>query len=304
MTIQSTKDHLRATWPVDALLVAYLSVSALVMIRLGTATPNILTLHAAGCLVIAGARIALDRQARGASPLGGLLQMVHLNYPVVMAMLLYLELDRLLPLAGGHLYDNVVQGWEQALFGESPALWLSRRLPSLLLSEYLHFCYLAYYLLILTLLIPLLRRGRWWEAQTLQLVTAATYLTGFVCFSVFPVEGPRLVYPPLDESIRGPLWALCHYLAGQGAAAAAAFPSGHVALATVLLILSWRWQRSVFWAVLPVAGGLILATVYGRFHYAVDALAGMALAAVMVALGSAVQGRVTSACPTPGANPE
>ena len=51
-----------------------------------------------------------------------------------------------------------------------------------------------------------------------------------------------------------------------------------------------------------VAGGLILATVYGRFHYAVDALAGMALAATMVTLAQAVQRRVTSASPQLEAN--
>ncbi len=61
-----------------------------------------------------------------------------------------------------------------------------------------------------------------------------------------------------------------------GSAKGAAFPSSHVAGAVVIWLLAWKLSRGVFWAFAPVVPALILGTVYGGFHYAVDALAGVA----------------------------
>jgi hypothetical protein len=53
-------------------------------------------------------------------------------------------------------------------------------------------------------------------------------------------------------------------------------------VATVILLVNLGYERR--WAVwlLPLYLGLVFATVYGRFHYAVDVLAGWALALAIV----------------------
>jgi membrane-associated phospholipid phosphatase len=52
-----------------------------------------------------------------------------------------------------------------------------------------------------------------------------------------------------------------------------------------VLIVAWRRLRWLFWILLPVATLLIVSTVYCRYHYAVDVLAGIALAFATVPLG-------------------
>jgi membrane-associated phospholipid phosphatase len=58
----------------------------------------------------------------------------------------------------------------------------------------------------------------------------------------------------------------------------AAFPSLHAAVSLVVLVCAWRHLRVWFWTLLPFVLGLWASTLYLRHHYAVDLLAGFALA--------------------------
>jgi membrane-associated phospholipid phosphatase len=56
----------------------------------------------------------------------------------------------------------------------------------------------------------------------------------------------------------------------------AAFPSSHVGVTLVLLLLAWRsGSRRLFYWVLPFLLLMCLATVYIRAHYAIDVFAGL-----------------------------
>ena len=48
---------------------------------------------------------------------------------------------------------------------------------------------------------------------------------------------------------------------------------------------------------LPFTTGLILATVYGQFHYAVDALAGLAVAALVLTVMQTAEARAPHLAP-------
>ncbi len=203
---------------------------------------------------------------------------LHDLYPLLLVPLLYFELDLLSQIAGGKVYDELVLVWENALFGETPALWLSERFPCLWFSEFCHACYLCFYLLIPALAFRLYGRP---EFHRFLLGVESVYLISFLIQIVFPVLGPRPLLPPLAPELQGPMWWLCHYLAGQGAAAAAAFPSSHVAIGAAVAVGSFRFDRASFPFFAIVFFGLSIATVYGRFHYAVDGLAGVALVALV-----------------------
>jgi len=53
----------------------------------------------------------------------------------------------------------------------------------------------------------------------------------------------------------------------------------------LVLFLSWRLHRRVFWGLLPFAIGLILGTMYLRYHYVVDVLAAVLLVPVSLVSG-------------------
>ena len=74
-------------------------------------------------------------------------------------------------------------------------------------------------------------------------------------------------------------------MSARGGARGGAFPSAHVSGALVVLLVAWRHHRRLAVALVPIVVGLIVATVYGRFRYAVDAIAGIGLALTVVGLG-------------------
>lgn len=177
------------------------------------------------------------------------------------------------------LFESTVVGWEKMIWGDfSPAMQWCKLWPSLYFSEVLHVCYLTYYLMMPILIARLLYRQREDLARLAGTAAVVSLVTCYAVADVFPVQGPRPLYPPLPADLHGPVWTFCHSLLKQGAAGAAAFPSGHTALAMVTAFVGWRWDRKL----LPLYGlwavGVAAATVYGRFHYSVDVLGGVFVA--------------------------
>ena len=66
------------------------------------------------------------------------------------------------------------------------------------------------------------------------------------------------------------------------------FPSGHTMVLTAVLLEARRRSRKTFRVFLPFALGLFAATVYCRYHYVADVLAGFALAFAAVPVGNAL----------------
>jgi membrane-associated phospholipid phosphatase len=61
------------------------------------------------------------------------------------------------------------------------------------------------------------------------------------------------------------------------------FPSGHTELTLLVLFYAHRFHTKVFWWLLPLGIGVIISTVYLRYHYVMDVVAG-ALVAVLVVM--------------------
>ena len=207
--------------------------------------------------------------------------------PLLVMPLLYSELPLLnQSLYDGHYFDEIVIGWERALFGFEPARAFARAAPWPWLSESLHAAYVSYYFIIYAppLLIGWLR-GR--DALrdtvfTLSLVFFAHYLF----FVWFPVEGPYYRFTgPGGAIAEQPVYRLTHAILDAGASRGAAFPSSHVGVSVAASVLCWRWLRPAAPFVTVLTLALALGTVYGGFHYAIDAILG-GLFGLALALGA------------------
>ena len=107
----------------------------------------------------------------------------------------------------------------------------------------------------------------------------------YLFFVLFPVDSPYYRFDRLAAPLAGhPFFDLVHAMSARGGARGGAFPSAHVSGAVVVLLVAWRHQRRLAIGLAPIVLGLIVATVYGRFHYAVDAIAGIGLALTVVGL--------------------
>jgi membrane-associated phospholipid phosphatase len=64
------------------------------------------------------------------------------------------------------------------------------------------------------------------------------------------------------------------------------FPSLHVAISFVVWLYTWRNSKRLFWILSPIILSLWISTVYLRYHYLVDCLAGLLLAPLSYALAN------------------
>ncbi len=203
-------------------------------------------------------------------------------------------------------FDHVVCGWEQRLFGCQPSLLLSTWLPYKAVSELLDLGYASYYpIIVFTILFYFCCRRKLFQRAAF--VVMGSFLLLYVVFIFFPVAGPTFYFRAVGVDVieQGVFPSIGHYFSSHNDLAAdclptpgwqqglmwkavetakwagerptAAFPSSHIGVTTVCMLLLWRsGNRRVFWTVFPLSALMFFATVYIQAHYAVDAIAGLA----------------------------
>ena len=120
---------------------------------------------------------------------------------------------------------------------------------------------------------------RFW---TVMVSTAIAHYSVYVISVLLPVESPYFSLAALNaEPLAGGYsTALITWIERLARVHGAAFPSAHVAGSMVALVASWHYRRWLFWITLPFFLSMCVATVYGRYHYVADVLAGLAVGAI------------------------
>lgn len=203
-------------------------------------------------------------------------------YPLVVLGGLYSVIG-IINLDEAHAYDLTVQQWEAALFGMQPSYAWIRAWPNLLVSWILHLCYLGYYLMLYGSPLGLWLGGRRHAARVTILAVMVTFYLCYIAFVLFPVTGPRYMFPLAENAATAITPArLTQWLLNRGDAWGAAFPSSHVAACVVAAGMAFAGWRKLGLVLCVPTLGLTLAVVYGQFHYAIDALGGLLLAALIL----------------------
>ena len=212
------------------------------------------------------------------SPLSPLLQFVRDWYALATILLFYWGVKPLTQMVFQGMFDDWIVRWENRLFNGLPSTYLSARFPSVALSEYLHLCYLSYYFIPVFLPAMLYFRGKgeaFFETLFAELFTFNICLIWYI---FMPVAGPRYISEKIKEPLANrPLFRLTHAILSRASTKGTAFPSSHSALAVLVLICAARYDFISFVILFPFCTGLVVGTVYGRFHYALDAVAGVLL---------------------------
>ena len=276
---------------VDRLVVAYLAITAALAMFGGTTGLAIAAVHVVLCIFL------LRMLAKRPLPSNRWLLFLRIAYPVAMTPLLYMELGTLNQFVFPGYHDDIVQGWEQALFGVQLSMDASVWFDDFTLSELMHLGYASYYLLVPASLIGAYRaRG----AGGLERTSFAIAFAFFICyaiFAVFPVAGPRYFFEPIGGAIaEGRIHDMVHVILEGGSSKGTAFPSSHIAAAATAVLAAGREDRRWLWLLAIPVLFLALGTVYGRFHYGIDAVAGALVAVVawqvtprlMARLGTAI----------------
>lgn len=224
----------------------------------------------------------LAARSRVAGPFGHL---IGTWYPLILLLSLYTDIG-LINLAGGRVFDETVQAWEASLFGMQPSRDWIRAQPWPWLSWPLHIGYLSYYAIVVGAPLALWLSRRRVEAAHTILLAMVTFFLCYAVFLFFPVAGPRYAFALADNAatdVAPAIWT--QHILNAADSWGAAFPSSHVAAALVVSLAATRHWPLIGFALIPLAVLLTLGTVYGQFHYAVDAIAGTALAGTVITFG-------------------
>jgi membrane-associated phospholipid phosphatase len=213
-------------------------------------------------------------------------------YPAAFIPLLYETLGDLIVAARGRGRDELLIAADRALFGVDVTVWMQRFVRPWI-SAFFYVSYTTYYFLGLALGILLLLRDKAIFRRYVFTLTFV-YLVSYAGYFLLPALGPRVALAfehtvPLDttavaRAIAGTINELEHTKFDV-------FPSGHTMIALMVLMVSFRRARDFFWWSLPVAVCLIISTVYCRYHYAVDVIAGVILTLAAVPLGDWIYDR-------------
>lgn len=200
--------------------------------------------------------------------------------PVAMQAVLYTAVG--VVNASRAMHDETLLLLEQAWFGTPWRTW-AVQWPSAWVSLLLHGCYLAYYLVLTVPYARLLWRGErhaWRATVRAHLVTLCV---GCALYLLWPVEGPRY-RAPIEATVLPDIGhRFTNWMLATFSARGTAFPSSHVSLALTQLLMAWRYQRTLAYAMVPVLLGIGAGAVYGGYHYVIDVLAGAVLGVVCVA---------------------
>jgi len=124
------------------------------------------------------------------------------------------------------------------------------------------------------------------ELDGLFFTSAVAYYVSYLGFVLFPVEGPRfaLVSQHQVEINGGFFTSLAQGLTDMAGIQGAAMPSSHVAVALVILVYAGRHHHTLYRVLFPLVVSLAISTIYGRFHYVSDVVAGILVGAISVLL--------------------
>jgi len=267
--------------PLDRWTLAYVALAtvALLLSFEGDSIPNWGWLVLAHVLLVG--LVLLARRARAGGPVG---QFLGDWYPMLLLAALYGEIG-VLTLDAGFQNDLAIQRLEAWVFRSQVSYRWIREMPVPWLSVVLHSCYLAYYPILFAAPIGLWLSGRRDATRHTILGVMITFYLCYAVFLFFPVAGPRYAFDLARNAATevGPA-RLAQWLLNRGDSWGAAFPSSHVAASVVATGMALRYWRPLGVALVLPTSGLVLAVVYGQFHYAVDALSGLLLAGIMLAM--------------------
>ena len=199
------------------------------------------------------------------------------TFPLAGVLLAYRQIGWFAQPQPDHALERSWVYWDQLLLAD----WgLTRAIDSLgpVLPSMLELLYLLTYVVAPAGLIILAASRRLDRADRMLACFAASAVAAYALYPFFPSEPPRTIFPgELSGSIDTMFRQMNWWILGMGGIHTSVFPSGHVSSALgvgigLLLALPERKRYGVGMSI--VATGIAIATVYGRYHYAVDAIAG------------------------------
>jgi len=210
----------------------------------------------------------------------------------------YFFLGTYLPLVNPGNLDQKLFALDKLVFGFETCVWTDSHITPFA-TEWFSFFYFCYFFLILVHSIPVVMLSRNERLiSEFSIGMLVLFCVGQTVYVLVPGFGPvRALATTFTNQYPHGLWFDTVMRAVEsGGAKKDIFPSLHTATPTFLTLFSFRNRRVVplryTWPIVGFfCGNIIFATMYLRWHWVVDVVAGLALAGVGFWLGVALTAR-------------
>jgi membrane-associated phospholipid phosphatase len=277
----------------DRLLIVFWGLLSLVCLILHARIPDWRMIVLAN---IAAAVVACVLALASRATDSKLLEYVHDWAAFAMVVFTYKQIYFMIgPIHDGRDYDNLLMAIDHTLFRANPTQWLAR-FSNPILTEILQTAYSLFYVFFIAVGLELyLERDRL-QFRRFRFTVVYGFLLSYVGYFFLPAAGPRFTlhdFSKIETELPGLLftpslrWFVNYWesipsgvsnVVALASAQRDVFPSGHTMMTLVAVILAYRFRLKVRPYVLGMGMLLIIATVYLRYHYVIDVVAGALLA--------------------------
>lgn len=200
--------------------------------------------------------------------------------PFIGATLAYENLHDLVHFINPHDQDNLLIKIDYWIFGLHPIVWMERFISPTWVSI-LSFAYGLYYLFppILALILYLQKDYKNFRNTMMGIIIG--FYMGYFGYLLVPAVGPRYIQADLfsvsleggnlDKGFRDTLDIL-------ESTKRDCFPSLHTAISVIALLFAYKYKKIAFYIFLVPCILLVASTMYLRYHYVIDVIAGLVLA--------------------------
>ncbi len=214
-------------------------------------------------------------------------------YALIYLPFCYKEVPYIISSLNLSIRDIALARWDIALWRTDPVFLLDV-LQNPVLTEFLE---LIYFLFIPSVII--LGILYWYQKSSAEFryctfLVVATFLITYLGYLVAPARGPHFMgYVSQHPALEG-LWFFRFFQATIDKMEGLqydCFPSGHVAVTIVCAYSARKLSSPLFWTYCVFAALIAFSTIYLRYHYTVDVVAGILLAALLIVVSPRIYRR-------------
>jgi len=221
-------------------------------------------------------------------------------YLVPMILVVFKEIYYMVDPIRGKIYDRLLIDIDRFLFGADPT-YVLYSIANPYLTELLQIVYGTFFFLPIILGISLLFKGKKRELHYMAFIIVLGFFLSYIGYFLLPAIGPRFTLHDFAlNDIEIPGLFLTDFLrevvnSGESIPKGTpnpaevvqrdAFPSGHTQMTLLVMYLSIKYKSRSKYFFIPNGTLLIFATVYLRYHYVIDLIAGAALMILTLWLG-------------------
>ncbi len=280
-------DSLRSLHAVDALILLFLlllAFLALIVVDNNSERLLLLSFNFIAC----GGILYLARSAKHSH--NTLVRAAHDWYPVPFVYLAFKEIYIILQSLGREDYDQTLIAIDRWLFSADPTV-IFFKFASPIITEILQIAYASFYFLLIASALEPYMRKEYDKFSVVMFAIIYGFFLSYVGYLIVPGVGPRFTLHNFDmintelpglfltEPIRYILNAGESIPNGVVNALALAhrdvFPSGHTEMTLIAIYFAAKYKLKLRYALYVLGTLLIIATVYLRYHYVIDLIAGV-----------------------------